>query len=76
MTSDAQILAPPGAADGGVDPRRWLKGSRPSDRIRTTAGLDGIPADEVTAVLSELPPPLRLVYRVAWRPRYAKISRW
>jgi EmrB/QacA subfamily drug resistance transporter len=24
MTSDAQILAPPGAADGGVDPRRWL----------------------------------------------------
>jgi hypothetical protein len=38
--------------------------------------LDGIPADEVTAVLSELPPPLRLVYRVAWRPRYAKISRW
>jgi hypothetical protein len=24
MTSDAQILAPPGAAGGGVDPRRWL----------------------------------------------------
>ena len=38
--------------------------------------LDGIPADEVTAVLAELPPPLRLVYRLAWRPRYAKVSRW
>jgi iron-sulfur cluster repair protein YtfE (RIC family) len=38
--------------------------------------LDGIPADEATAVLAELPAPLRLVYRVAWRPRYAKVSRW
>ena len=38
--------------------------------------LGGIPADEVTAVLAELPPPLRLVYRLAWRPRYAKVSRW
>ena len=38
--------------------------------------LDGVPADEVTAVLAELPLPLRLVYRAAWRPRYAKIARW
>jgi len=38
--------------------------------------LDGASADEVTAVLAELPAPLRLVYRVAWRPRYAKVSRW
>jgi hypothetical protein len=38
--------------------------------------LDGVPADEATAVLAELPTPLRLVYRVAWRPRYAKVGRW
>jgi Hemerythrin HHE cation binding domain len=38
--------------------------------------LDGVPAEEVAAVLAELPPPLRLVYRVAWRPRYAKVGRW
>jgi iron-sulfur cluster repair protein YtfE (RIC family) len=38
--------------------------------------LDGVPADEVNAVLAELPVPLRLVYRAAWRPRYAKVSRW
>jgi hypothetical protein len=38
--------------------------------------LDGAPADRVTAVLAQLPPPLRLVYRVAWRPRYARVSRW
>jgi hypothetical protein len=38
--------------------------------------LDGVPADGVRAVLSQLPPPLRLVYRVAWRPRYARVSRW
>ncbi len=35
-----------------------------------------LPAEEVTAVLAELPPPLRLVYRLAWRPRYARVSRW
>jgi Hemerythrin HHE cation binding domain len=38
--------------------------------------LDGVPAGEVTAVLAGLPLPLRLVYRAAWRPRYAKVSRW
>jgi len=38
--------------------------------------LDGIPAEEVAAVLAEFPPPLRLVYRLAWRPRYARVSRW
>jgi Hemerythrin HHE cation binding domain len=38
--------------------------------------LDGAPADEVTAVLAGLPAPLRLVYRAAWRPRYARVSRW
>ncbi len=38
--------------------------------------LDGLPADEVAATLAELPPPLRLMYRVAWRPRYARVSRW
>jgi hypothetical protein len=38
--------------------------------------LDGVPAEEAAAVLSEFPPPLRLIYRVAWRPRYASVSRW
>jgi hypothetical protein len=38
--------------------------------------LDGVPADEAAAVLAELPPPLRVVYRAVWRPRYASVSRW
>jgi Hemerythrin HHE cation binding domain len=38
--------------------------------------LDGIPADEVAAVLAELPAPLRLVYRRVWQPRYSKVTRW
>jgi Hemerythrin HHE cation binding domain len=38
--------------------------------------LDGVPADEAAAVLAGFPPPLRVIYRVAWRPRYAKVSRW
>jgi len=38
--------------------------------------LDGVPADEVAAALAGFPPPLRLAYRLAWRRRYAKVSRW
>jgi hypothetical protein len=38
--------------------------------------LDGVPAGEAAAVLAELPPPLRVVYRAVWRPRYASVSRW
>ncbi len=38
--------------------------------------LAGAPADRAAAVLATLPPPLRLAYRVAWRPRYARVSRW
>jgi hypothetical protein len=38
--------------------------------------LDGATDAQGAAVLSTMPPPLRLVYRVAWRPRYAKVSRW
>jgi hypothetical protein len=37
--------------------------------------LDGATGDQA-AVLAGLPVPLRLVYRVAWRPRYAKVGRW
>ena len=38
--------------------------------------LDGATDAQGAAVLGTMPPPLRLVYRVAWRPRYAKVSRW
>jgi iron-sulfur cluster repair protein YtfE (RIC family) len=38
--------------------------------------LDGAPADTSKQVLSSMPPPARLLYRVAWRPRYARTPRW
>jgi len=38
--------------------------------------LHGAPGEQAKAVLGQLPPPLRLVYRVAWKPRYGKVSRW
>jgi hypothetical protein len=38
--------------------------------------IDGAPGDRAAAVLATMPPPLRLVYRLAWKPRYAKVSRW
>ena len=38
--------------------------------------LDGVPPQRAAAVLGQLPPPLRLLYRAIWRPRYARVSRW
>jgi iron-sulfur cluster repair protein YtfE (RIC family) len=38
--------------------------------------LDGATDAQSAGVLSTMPPPLRLVYRVAWKPRYAKVSHW
>jgi hemerythrin-like domain-containing protein len=38
--------------------------------------LEGAPPDDVRTVLAELPPPLRLVHRFWWNPRYHKARRW
>jgi iron-sulfur cluster repair protein YtfE (RIC family) len=38
--------------------------------------LDGAAADTSKRVLGLLPPPARLLYRAAWRPRYARTPRW
>jgi hypothetical protein len=38
--------------------------------------LDGAPASTAKQVLGMLPPPARLLYRVAWRPGYARTPRW
>ena len=38
--------------------------------------LDGAPAERVQAVLKRFPPPLRVVYRRIWRPRYARHNHW
>jgi hypothetical protein len=38
--------------------------------------LDGAAPDTSKRVLGLLPPPARLRYRAAWRPRYARTPRW
>jgi iron-sulfur cluster repair protein YtfE (RIC family) len=38
--------------------------------------LDGAGRDQAAATLGSLPPPLRLLYRAVWKPRYEKTSRW
>jgi hypothetical protein len=38
--------------------------------------LDGAPADTSKRLLGMLPPPARLLYRVVWRPGYARTPRW
>jgi len=37
--------------------------------------LDG-PRDDAAASLRTLPPPLRLLYRAVWKPRFDKTQRW
>jgi hypothetical protein len=40
--------------------------------------LDGTGDDpgDAAATLRTLPPPLRLLYRAVWKPRFAKTPRW
>ena len=38
--------------------------------------LDGVDRQAATATLGQLPPPLRLLYRAVWKPRFNKTPRW
>lgn len=38
--------------------------------------LDGAGPDRTAATLGQLPPPLRLLYRTLWKPRFDKTPRW
>ena len=38
--------------------------------------LDGADGQHARATLSQLPPPVRLLYRAAWKPRFQKTPRW
>lgn len=38
--------------------------------------LDGAEPDEVRTALGQLPPPVRLLYRRIWKPRYSRTARW
>jgi Hemerythrin HHE cation binding domain len=38
--------------------------------------LDGTGRDQAATTLGSLPPPLRLLYRVRWKPRFDKTARW
>ena len=38
--------------------------------------LDGTDREHAAATLAQLPPPLRLLYRALWKPRFDKTSRW
>jgi hypothetical protein len=38
--------------------------------------LDGADRQHASATLSQLPPPVRLLYRTVWKPRFQKTPRW
>ena len=38
--------------------------------------LDGTDREHTAATLGALPPPLRVLYRAIWKPRYQKTKRW
>ncbi len=38
--------------------------------------LDGTDREHAAATLGQLPPPLRLLYRTVWKPRFDKTPRW
>jgi len=38
--------------------------------------LDGAAREDTAATLAALPPPVRLLYRAVWKPRFARTPRW
>jgi hemerythrin-like domain-containing protein len=38
--------------------------------------LDGATPEQARATLGQLPPPVRLLYKAVWKPRYNKTERW
>ena len=38
--------------------------------------LDGATPEQARATLGQLPPPVRLLYKAVWKPRYARTARW
>src|SRR5690242_6552839 len=38
--------------------------------------LDGAAREDAAATLGSLPPPVRVLYRTIWQPRYEKTARW
>jgi hypothetical protein len=38
--------------------------------------LDGADREQAAATLGQLPPPVRLLYRAVWKPRFQKTPRW
>jgi hypothetical protein len=38
--------------------------------------LSATTADQASAIIRQLPPPARLLYRAVWKPRFDKTSRW
>src|SRR5690349_22278327 len=38
--------------------------------------LDGAAREDAAATLGSLPPPVRVLYRTIWQPRYQKTARW
>jgi hypothetical protein len=38
--------------------------------------LDGAGREDAAASLGKLPPPMRLLYRAVWKPRFDRTPRW
>jgi len=67
----------------GTDAARHGVGRKIASRNGLSAGsemfawiLDGAGREHAAATLAQLPPPLRLLYRARWKPRYERTPRW
>ena len=38
--------------------------------------LDGATPEQASSILGQLPPPVRVLYKAVWKPRYVKTERW
>jgi iron-sulfur cluster repair protein YtfE (RIC family) len=60
----------------GVGRKIARKGGLASGTEMFTWILDGADREQAAATLGQLPPPVRLLYRAVWKPRFQKTPRW
>ncbi len=60
----------------GVGRKIVVKNGLPAGSEMFAWMLDGAGRDGSKAMLGQLPPPVRLLYRAVWKPRFEKTPRW
>ena len=75
-TGDADLTTLTAAEWRGVGRKIASKNGLAAGSEMFAWALDGADREHAAATLGQLPPPLRLLYRARWKPRFERTPRW